>query len=296
MDRRRLTGYLLLALGMASAGSVVVAARAIALGGLPPFSAACLRYLLAALVLVPWALARDGLPAWPGPRDSALLLLQAAAGSLGFSVLLLLGVERTTGAEAGVVAGFLPAAVALLAVVLLRERPGPRLLLALALSLAGLVLLNGTAAAPAGNLLVLGAVFGEVVFVTANKLLRRPLPAVTVSALMCLLGFLFTVGPALAELPVAAPPTQVWWAIAYHAAVPTVLGFVFWYAGAARVSGVEAGLFTAVMPLAGVGLSALVLGETLSSGQSAAAVLVVAGILAGITPSARRTGSVPRLP
>jgi drug/metabolite transporter (DMT)-like permease len=49
--------------------------------------------------------------------------------------------------------------------------------------------------------------------------------------------------------------------LAYYAVVPTVLGFVLWYAGAARVAASEAALFTAVLPVSALLFAAVVLQE-----------------------------------
>jgi drug/metabolite transporter (DMT)-like permease len=55
--------------------------------------------------------------------------------------------------------------------------------------------------------------------------------------------------------------------VVYYALVPTVGGFLLWYLGAARVTGAEASLFTAVAPVSAVLLAALVLGEAVNPNQ-----------------------------
>ena len=103
----------LCALAMATVGSTVVASRLIA-SGLPPFTATALRFAVATPVL--WLLMHATRAVWPRPdrRDGALLLMQAACGSVGYTVLLILGTRYAPAADAGVVAGtlltFIPAA------------------------------------------------------------------------------------------------------------------------------------------------------------------------------------------
>lgn len=290
MKGGRGTAYIYLGLGMATAGSVVVASH-VAAASLPVFVAAAARYAIACVILVPLALRTP----WPRlcRRDLAVLAAQGAAGSLGFSVLLLLGLRHTTAADAGVVAGFLPAAVALLSWLLLGEATSRRTWLAAGLAGAGIVALHTGgegAGAPVtgqrllGNLLVLGAVMGEAAFVMLNKAMRVKLPPLAVAAAMSLLGLVFTAPPAAFELAatgLGATAVAGWLAVLYHAAVPTVLGFWLWYAGAARVSGGEAGPFTAVMPLSAVLLAWLVLGEPLEPRHLAGAALVLSAILLG---------------
>jgi drug/metabolite transporter (DMT)-like permease len=89
-----------------------------------------LRFFMATPVMLAIAFASGHrlprLPWW----DWVLLLAQAAAGSVGYTILLVLGLARTSAGDAAVITGTLPAVTAFVAVLLLRERPGPRLLLA----------------------------------------------------------------------------------------------------------------------------------------------------------------------
>jgi drug/metabolite transporter (DMT)-like permease len=302
MDRRRARAYLDLLLAMATVGSIVPASRVIA-ASLPPAVAGAGRLLLAAAVLVPWALFRErsALSPLPGLHDALILALEAAAGTVGFTVLLLLGTARTTAADASVVAGTLPAVAAGISCLLLGERPGPRLLLAILLAAGGLLVMEvpgagggpepGHAGRLLGDLLVLGAVTCESLFILLQKRLHRPLPALTQAAAMALLGLVALAPPAFLELralDLGAVPERAWLSVAYYGLVPTVFGFVLWYRGAAKVSGMEAGVFTAVVPLSGAALSALVLGERLGPRHLVALLLVVAAVgLVALAPAAR---------
>jgi drug/metabolite transporter (DMT)-like permease len=69
--------------------------------------------------------------------------------------------------------------------------------------------------------------------------------------------------------------------------VPTVAGYWLWYAGAARVSGTEASLFTAVAPASGVLLAAMLLGERIAPRMLAGLALVVGAVLVQALPSRR---------
>lgn len=245
-------------------------------------------------MLLPWALAAEG-PALREPRgwrEGALLLLQAAAGTVGFTVLLLLGVARTSAADASVVAGTLPAVAAALSVLLFGERARPATALAVALAVGGVLLVasgaggGGEAGGAArdrlgGDLLVLGAVSSEALFILLQKRLRRPLPPVAQAALMTALGLALLLPGAVAEasrLDLRAVPVRAWLAVAYYGLVPTVLGFFWWYRGAAGVAGTEAAVYTGLMPVAGALLSALVLGEPLGAVHAGGLLMVLAGI------------------
>jgi len=268
-------GQLLCSLAMVLVGSTVVVSKVIGVE-VEPFLATAMRHALALPVfLLLLRFKGERLPR-VGARDAALLLMQAAAGSVGYTVLLIHGVVLAGAANAGIVTGTLPAVAALFAVLLLGERPGWRLGLAIALAALGVVVVTVPSGAPAldaqrlkGIALVLAAVACEAVFILANKRLSRPVPALVLSTLMCGGGLLLSGVPArLAAGPAPlAISTPALLGIVYYAWVPTVLGFLLWYAGSARTSGVRSSLATAWLPVSAMLLSALCLDEAINAGQ-----------------------------
>lgn len=287
MSERR-KGMALCALAMVTVGSTVVASKVIA-GGLPPFTATALRFAMALPIF--FLLLRLTRTPWPRPdrRDLVLLLCQAGLGSVGYTVLLILGVRWAPAASAGVVAGTLPAVAALVAVLALRERPGRYLVGSIVLATAGVLAISwpgegsaGDAKSPAamvGNLLVLGAVVCEAMFILLNKRLRVPVRPLALSTLMTAFGLLLSLVPALFERAWEHPlPTAALAGVAYYALVPTVLGFVLWFAGSARLKGAEAALFTALLPVSALILAALWLGESISLAQIGGAACVLGAV------------------
>ncbi|QPS45554.1 DMT family transporter [Burkholderia humptydooensis] len=69
--------------------------------------------------------------------------------------------------------------------------------------------------------------------------------------------------------------------MAYHALVPTVLGYLCWYAGSARTSGTEAALFTAVAPASAVLFAVAAFGEPLGGTRLAGIAMAVTGVPVG---------------
>jgi drug/metabolite transporter (DMT)-like permease len=284
---KRGAGYLYLALAMVLVGSTVAASKIIA-AGLPPFTATALRFAMALPLFL--IIMRTTGTRWPvlARRDWVLLFLQAAAGSVGYTTLLISGLRHTSAADAGVIIGTLPVMSALIAIVLLGERPGRAVLGAIALATAGVLAIalqpGGDASHPLlGNLLVMGAVVCEGLFILLNKRLRNPVPPLALSALMSAFGLLTALLPALREMPwqlhASAQTTHAVMAVAYYAVVPTVGGFVLWYAGAARVSGAEASLFTALAPVAALLFAATLLGESVTVRQVGGIVCVLAAVV-----------------
>ncbi|MGN6827754.1 DMT family transporter [Paucibacter sp. M5-1] len=294
-----LKGQLLCSLAMLLVGSTVAVSKIIG-ADIEPFLATALRHAMALPVFV-WLAWRSGCVM---PRlsrhDALLLLVQAAAGSVGYTVLLIQGVMWSSAADAGVVAGTLPAMAALLAVLMLGERPGLRLLGAIALATLGvmaLALAPDSAAAKPTRLLgiaaVLAAIACEAVFILGNKRLRQPLPPLLLSTLMCAGGLLLSVLPAcyLARSTPSTLSPAALMGIAYYAWLPTVGGFVLWYAGSARTSGVRASLATAWLPVSALLLSALFLGEAVQPWQWAGLACVLAAVVLASTGGARTESS-----
>ena len=264
-------GPLLCSLAMAIVGSTVVASKIIGVH-VEPFLATALRHAAALpiFLLIMWFTHTR----WPRVRgrDAITLWVQAAAGSVGYTVLLIHGVNLSSAADAGIVAGTLPAMAALFAALFLGEHPGPRLVASIILATAGVM---AVAAAPSTGLdtgtrlqgiaLVLGAVACEAVFILGNKRLANPLPALAVSTLMSAGGLVLSLLPALWLMPTAAstftPPAIA--GILYYAWIPTVGGFLLWYAGSARTSGGRASLATVWLPISALLLSAVFLGESI---------------------------------
>ena len=275
-----LFAILLLSLGMIAAGSVVVATK-LAAQSMPPFTAAALRYGLAAAVLLPWAWWRHGPPRMER-GDGLVLLAQAALGSLGFSVLLLLGLRDGAAAPASVAAGTLPLLVLAGACLARRRRPSPRLAAACVLAALGVTVAGeGGAIHP----LVFAAIACEAGFVSLDRVMRRPPPALMLSALLCLGGLLLTLpGAATETWRPAAWPISAWLALLWHGLVGTVAGFVCWYSGTARVGAAAAAPFTALFPLTGVVAAPLVLGVPLDHALAGGGALVAGAIVLAAVP------------
>ncbi|BCG00548.1 membrane protein [Paraburkholderia sp. PGU19] len=287
----RYVGYSFCALAMIGVGSTVVVSKAIA-GGLPPFSATALRFAIAFPVFV--AMMRVRKVRWPklDAHDALLVIAQAGAGSVGYTVCLIGGMRLASAADAGVIAGTLPAVSAGFAALALGERPSPALLGAIALATLGVlactVRLDDMAAASgthslAGNALVFAAIVCEALFILLNRKLHTPVPALPLSALMSGIGLLVAIVPACFEqpwrLPFDANVVAALAGVVYYALVPTVLGFVLWYAGASRLSGAEAGLVTALVPVSTLALASGVLHEPISRAQMLGVACVLAAVL-----------------
>ncbi|WP_233834332.1 DMT family transporter [Paraburkholderia sp. ZP32-5] len=284
----RYTGYLFCALAMIGVGSTVVVSKTIA-AGLPPFSATALRFAIAFALLV-IAMRWRGVR-WPrlDRRDTLLVIAQAGAGSVGYTVLLISGMRLASAADAGVILGTLPAVSAAVAMLALGERPAPALLGAIVLATAGVLACTvhldelrapRVSASLPGNALVFAAVICEALFILLNRKLRTPVAPLPLSALMCGIGLAVALVPAWLERPWTLPvDAAALLGVVYYALVPTLVGFVLWYAGAARISAAEAGLTTALVPVSALAFAALLLHERIGAAQLMGAACVLGAVL-----------------
>ena len=269
---QKLEGYACLTLAMGLVGSTVIASKIIG-SGLPPFTAAALRFAIALPFFI--VLMRMSAAPWPRPgwRDGLLLVIQSTAGSVGYTTLLISGLRFTSAADAGVIIGTLPVVSAAIAILILGERPRPAVLLAIVLAAMGVFAIAfrseaGAASSLLGNALIFAAVLCEGLFILLNKKLEVPIAPIAQSALMTAIGLVVAAVPAVFETPWAgsmAPNALA--AVLYYALVPTVGGYLLWYGGLARVLGAEAAPFTAVAPVSAVLLAFAFLGEAVSLNQ-----------------------------
>ena len=132
--------YLLLTASMALVGTYVALSKPL-VAALPVFALAFLRFAIGAVAMIPWTPRARGEAPLSAP-ERRWLFLMSFFGNFLFSVCMLTGIGMTTATAAGVILATLPAVVALLSRLVLRERLAPRTLLAIALAVGGIVLLQ----------------------------------------------------------------------------------------------------------------------------------------------------------
>ncbi|GEA88623.1 DMT family transporter [Cellulomonas cellasea] len=167
--------------------------------------------------------------------------------------------------------GASPVLVAAATVVLSRRRPAARVLVALGLALAGLVLLVGVPTGPGATAGALLALVSAAAFATMTLLNGRPVPGLAplpLTALSFTLGGLLllpvaaTLGGGLA-LPPAASGTAGWLLLAFLGLVPTALAYGAYFTGLRTVPATTASVVALLEPLTGAVLAALLLGDRL---------------------------------
>ncbi|SMH57583.1 DMT family transporter [Azospirillum agricola] len=289
--------YAQLALSMILVGLSLPASKLV-IGHIPPLTAAWLRFVMVAVLLAPVVLTgtlrHRAWTGWPrGRRDWTSLTLLALFGMVLFNVFLLFGLRETSAVAAGILTSTIPAMTALCAALILRERIGAGSLAAIALAVLGILSLNlhsggeftvSSSDSLAGNALVFGAVVSEGLYgVFARRLGGRVAPLTLTFLANALSAALM--GPAAwataGGFDPAAVPASVWLLFVVSGLTGGLMAVVLWMRGIAHVPANRAGLFTGMIPAAGVLAAVLFLGEDFTAGHAAGLACVLAGIALG---------------
>jgi len=281
------TACLNLALAMVIVGSSVVAGK-VMVAELPVFMASAMRFALALVILVPLVYLREGGLPRISRRSWMMLAGQSLCGSFLFTIFLLYGLTFTGPADAGIITSTTPACMGIIAWLFLKDRPTRKTATGIVLSVVGVSVINvvreaGGGANPLfGNLLVLGAVVFESLFLLLRKTVPEPLSPLAVSTIISLFGLAWFLPMGVVEaasIDFGAVSMTGWLTVVYYGTFVTVLAYLFWFAGITRVPASTAGVFTAVMPVSALVLSAVVLGEPVGWRQLAGCGCVLGGIV-----------------
>jgi drug/metabolite transporter (DMT)-like permease len=297
-----LTARLCLASGMALVGVYVALSKPL-VAALPVFLLAWLRFGIAAVAMLPWLKK----PASEGRMSGHmrwLVFLESFLGNFLFSICMLYGVGMTSAVSAGVILAAIPATVALLSWLLLRERIGPRVWVAVACGVLGIGLLAlskpeqlaQVSSAPEadlasrhlwGNLLVCGAVLCEAAYAVIGKKLTGTIGPKRISALINLWGLVLMTPAGLyfaASFDFAAVHTGTWLLLVFYAMAASVGTVWLWMTGLRVVPAAQAGVYSVLLPIFTALTGVLVLGETLGAMQLLAFGVALLGVVLATLP------------
>jgi drug/metabolite transporter (DMT)-like permease len=282
------SAYLPLTASMALVGLYVALSKPL-VAVLPVFALAFLRFGIAAVAMLPFT-RRAPAEAPLSATEHRLLFVQSFFGNFLFSICLLTGMTHTTATAAGVVLSTLPAAVALLSWLVLRERLSGRVTAAIVLAIGGITLLqfaksDGAATASAswlGNLLILGAVFCEATYVIIGKRLAATRTPLRVSALINLWG-LALITPfglwQLRQVDLGALSASAWGLLGFYSIAASLIAVWLWMTGLKHVPANHAGVFTVALPIAAALVGVFGFGERFTPLHAAALLLAAGGVV-----------------
>ena len=279
--------FLCLAASMALVGSYVALSKVLVLV-FPIFLLAWLRFGIAAVAMAGWV-KRSAVEAPLSGHDRWLLFLESFFGNILFSICMLFGVSMSSALAAGVIMAGIPAAVALMSRVFLKERIAARVLAGIACAMAGIALVsftrNADAANPGsllGNVLLLGAVLCEASYVVIGKKLTGNVGPKRISALINLWGLALVTPLGLWQalsFDFGAVAAGMWWLLLFYSIAASMVTVWLWMTGLKHVPAASAGIFTVLLPVSAAAVGVLFLGERFSAAQAGAFGLALAGVV-----------------
>ncbi|MHB8771681.1 MAG: DMT family transporter [Syntrophales bacterium] len=270
-------------------GGTFVAARIVA-QHVGPYSASFLRFCTAAVFLIALLIAKEGrIP--PLKRHQIIpVVLLGMTGVFAYNVFFFLGMKTISAGRASLIVATNPVFIALLSVLLFRERLTAAKAAGILLCLAGaaIVISRGdpralfSGGAGWGEVYIFGCVASWVAYSLVGKVVMQdlsPLAAVTYS---CLIGGAALSVPAFGEdlLGLIGGISLLdWLNIVYLGFFGAVLGFFWYYQGIEQIGPSRASVFINFVPVSGVFFGWLILAEEVNLSLLIGAALVVAGVM-----------------
>ncbi len=291
----KLAAYACLALSMSLVGSYVALSKPL-VAAIPVFLLAWLRFGIGGAAMLHWLRKPANEPPMTA-QTRRLVFLESFLGNFLFSICMLFGVSMTSAVSAGVIMASIPAVVALLSWIFLRERIGPRTWGAVGCAAAGIALLSLGKAEPAadatapnawlGNILVFGAVLCEASYAVIGKKLTGALGPKRITSLINLWGFaLVTPLGAYAALhfDFGTVTAGIWVLLLFYSLAASVWTVWLWMTGLKVVPASQGGVFTVMLPVSAALVGVFALGEPLGAMQLAAFVVALAGVVLATLP------------
>ncbi len=285
-------GILFLVLAQTMVGVNIVTSKLL-LDSIPAFVLLEIRFLIATcmLLFLHWFTPSAGKNSLKNyfselkNRDWLFILAQSLSAGVLFNGLMLGGLNSTDANVAGIITSALPAIIALLSWIFLREKISTEKALCILFATIGLMIiaydkLKGVSQSHSflGDGIVLLALLPEASYYVLCKLYVNRLPVFLTSALMnginatLLLPVLFFVQWSPEQL------SSITWIVLLIIGLSSGLFYVFWFVAVRHVDGVMASLSTAIMPIATVVLAWLILNEDLTLLQLSGMSLVLFSI------------------
>ena len=285
-------------------GGTWVAAR-IVVQEVTPFSAAFVRFLIALVATIALVWREQGRVPVLRPAQWLWPLAMGAIGIFAYNYFFLNGLRHIAAGRGALVVALNPAVAALVAWRLGQEKMTPARALGVLLALAGCVLVvsNGRPQAllagevGVGELLIVGCVVCWTLYTFIARLAMRTLSASTTNLYACLTGCAMLGVAAAGEGFFTHWPAYsltVWGAILFLALFGTTLGYLWFTVGVRELGAARASNYINLVPIFGVLLGALLLGERLDPFVLVGGAVTIAGVVLTNRPSPAATRITPR--
>ncbi len=270
-NRPSVLPYLYLVIAAATWGGTWVLVRGVR-EEFPPIAIAFWRWVAAAAILLPfaWPHLRDD---WPKYRGHwVVVLVLGAIGTVTFAAFGALGVQYTTATNASLINSITPIFCLLFSVLALHTRVTGRYVVAMALSVAGMLCITTQGRIEAlvsldfnrGDLLILLASVGWAAYTVGLRWKPSGVNGIAFLFIVSTIGLALWAPFYLIEIASGRTTSVNWRTVAAALSLglfPSVIAYVGWNHAVPRVGAHVAGLFGNLVPVFGIGLAVAFLGE-----------------------------------
>jgi drug/metabolite transporter (DMT)-like permease len=287
-DTQRIKAYMALLTAPLLWGGALVAGRIVS-AGVPPISAAFIRFVMTSFLLALVVRIKEGY--FPRPKREAVpaLVLAGLSGVALFNIFLFSGLALVSAGRSAVIIAMTPAMVALVSALLYKERQSILFPVALLLAFAGavVVITEGNIASilrsppGLGDLFMLGCVASWTVYSFAGRRAVQDVAPLTAIFYTSMIGAAALALPALLEggIPVLfASPAIVWGNLLYMSIGAAGFAHVFYYIGIREVGADRSAIFMNLEPISALLLGLLLLGEAISLPLAVGSIMVLGGV------------------
>jgi len=263
-------------------------AAKIALQSMTPAAVAWVRFSFAMLCFAPVLVVRRR--ELPAVSDLAPFLALGACGFFLNFILNYQGIKHTLASHATALRISEALAIALLSVVVLREKLSKTAVAGMGLGVVGVALVLDIdfgnlglfrSGARLGDLLVLLSILVEALYTVIGKTVLRRTRPLTATALACAAGWLMLSATSLGDIRAMVlhpPAAAAWAACAWLGLAATAVGYSIWFWVLRREESHRVGMTIMAQPLVGIPLAAALLGDRLPWSFLAGAALIGAGV------------------
>ncbi len=231
---------------------------------MPPWTAAALRFAVAAALALLWLWSTRGLDLGVLRRNAIAFASLGLIGVTGFNAALFLGMKTSSPVTAALIMGTSPLTTNLLDAIINRRRPAGLALIGMAISLIGVALtvgaFSGARLAPGDILIAGGSLAWALYSIGCRRWVAGAAPLETtvwtmVFGASALVAIAFTLESPMRLLAGASP---VFWLASLHMAfIGSVLAFVFWQVGIAQRGPAATSVLFNLVPVSALMIAAI---------------------------------------
>ncbi len=258
-----------------------------ALPDIPPLAFNALRFPLASLGMLA-LLASTGRLQWPDREDVARLVGLGLIANVGYQVLFIVGLDRTTAGNASVLLATIPAWTTILSTWVGHERLPLRVwigvgaaLAAIPLVVSGEVGLAFGGATWVGDLLIIAAAMTWALYTVGARGMISKYGSTRVTAWTLWIGTLgiLPIGaPDLGRLDLTALSLGAWFAVAYAGLLAIALAYILWNQGVKALGNARTAIYQNAVPVLALVAAWIWLGETPRTAQVVGAAVIVVSV------------------